>query len=187
MPVTFDGDNLRIILDTSTTVDVRSELYSDWKDWFKTGGNSKYPVAFDTTGGDPISATQDVAPYFFLRNDLGWRIKAPESNVEISLNGNLFPRSVNLPALIMPDGNFTVLLRQVVSPQALEVNGGGGLSPEQDAKLTNNNDILNADEHRDATNNKFFKRHKDTKAVLVEKDYVGPNIEEDITLTEPSS
>ena len=52
------------------------------------------------------------------------------------------------------------------------------------AVITENNDLLKADEEKSVQTNKYYKRHKDTKTVLVEKDYNkdGSNNE---TLIEP--
>jgi len=79
---TFDGDTLLIQLPTTGTYYVESELYSAWKEWVLLNDNAKYPIAFETTGGDDIGGGQQIAPYFFCRNDLGWRIKAPSANLD---------------------------------------------------------------------------------------------------------
>lgn len=121
MPVTFDGDNLLIILGTETSVDAKVDLYSDWKEWFKTGTNSKYPLAFDTTGGDPLAGVTTIAPYFFLRNDNGWRIRPPEQAIEIRIIGNLFRREPTFDMFLPTLGNFTVSLELEISPQALQL------------------------------------------------------------------
>lgn len=120
MPATFDGINLRIILPASTPdIDVEVDLYSDWKEWLKLSDNSKFPPAFDTTGGDPTTATETVAPFFFLRNDLGWRIRGPEENATITLTGNLFGREPSLPILVPTLGSFTQQITTLVSSRAL--------------------------------------------------------------------
>jgi hypothetical protein len=138
MAVTFDGVNLLITLETGDTeVDAQVDLYSDWKEWVLLSDNAKYPQAFDVTGGDPTSATQSIAPYFFIRNDLGWRIKPPEEDIVISITGNLYARDSNLPYLIGTTGSFNTSIRLVVSPQAVVVTvaSGSGLSTAQDDRL----------------------------------------------------
>lgn len=125
----FDGDTLTITPDAGTmTIDGKIDWYSDWKDWVKLPGNAKYPPAFDTTGGDPISATQTIAPYFFLRNDLGWTLKSPNANTDFTIIGNVYPRDSLLP--FIEDGAGTFLHRWTfqVSPQALQV---GGITQQQ--------------------------------------------------------
>jgi hypothetical protein len=132
----FDGPSLTITMPTVATYSAKADFYSDWKEWVKLGDNAKYPPAFETLGGDPISGTENVAPYFFLRNDLGWRIKVPESDGEVTIDGNLFPRATNLPTFIPSLGAFTVMVRLSVSSRAIAVTaGGGGLTSTQDARL----------------------------------------------------
>lgn len=117
---TFDGDTLRIIFQGVGTFDAQVDLYSDWKEWQLTSDNAKYPPAFETTGGDPVGGGQFIAPYFFLRNDLGWKIKPPPGlSGEIVLLGNLFPRDASRPTFDLTAGGSDILIRQVVSPQAL--------------------------------------------------------------------
>lgn len=126
MPLTFDGPNLRIIIPTVGFYVADVDFYSDWKEWVLLSDNAKYPLAFDTTGGDLISATTEVAPYYFLRNDLGWRIQAPEASGEITIEGNLFPRDSVKSMFLPPTGSFTVVFRQIISSKAtIEVSSGG--------------------------------------------------------------
>lgn len=136
---TFDGDNLLITLDSAVyTVDVEQDIYSEWKKWMLLGVNDKYEHAFDTTGGDPISATSEVAPYFFLKNDSGWRIKGPEEDGTFRLVGNLFARDPDVDIFIPTTGNFTqTIILEVTSKGTVEiVSTGSGLSAAQDQKLT---------------------------------------------------
>jgi len=134
--VTFDGPNLRIQLTTVGDYDAQVDLYSDWKEWTQAGDNAKYPQAFDTTGGDDTGGGQTIAPYFFLRNDLGWRIQAPEADGQIVIEGNLFARDPDLPIFLPPVGDFTVLAILKISNQAIVVETGtSGLTPEEAAAL----------------------------------------------------
>jgi hypothetical protein len=134
--VTFNGPELRIELTAVGSYDAQIDLYSDWKEWTQVGANAKFPKAFDTTGGDDTGEGQFVAPYFFLRNDLGWRIAAPEADGEITILGNLFARDPNLAAFLPPAGDYTVLILQKLSTQAIVVETGtSGLTPEEAANL----------------------------------------------------
>ena len=111
MPPSFNGDTLTITLASGeTAVDAQVDLYSDWKEWFKTPGNAIYPLAFDTVGGDATTPTSTVAGYYFLRNDNGWRIKPPEEDIEIVIEGNLYPRDAAVAMVIPTTGAFTVLI-----------------------------------------------------------------------------
>jgi len=131
---TFDGANLHITLPNIGAFDTQTEIYSAWKEWLRQSDNAKYPPAFDTTGGDSVGAGQEVAPYFFCRNDLGWRIKMPEANGEIVVAGNLFPRDPN-QSLFEQTVGFDAFLRLEVSTRAIVVEVGQKNVPVED--LTN--------------------------------------------------
>ena len=132
---TFDGANLHISLPSTGSFDVEGDLYSAWKEWIATSDNAKYPPAFDTTGGDSVGADQQVAPYFFCRNDLGWRIKMPTDNGEIIMSGNLFPRDPS--TTFEQTVGYDAFLRLEVSTRAVVI-GLDGL-----AGLTNNLNTIN--------------------------------------------
>ena len=132
----FDGDNLNVILPSLGTFSVEEHLYGAWKEWVVASDNAKYPPAFDTTGGDAVGGGQEIAPYFFCRNDLGWTIKMPEDNGEIIITGNLFPRSPNL-TLFEQTAGYDAFLRLEVSTRAvvIPVNTGSGLTDAQAANV----------------------------------------------------
>jgi hypothetical protein len=133
---TFDGNNLYITLPGTGVFNTQENIYSAWKEWFRQGDNAKYPPAFDTTGGDSVGGSQEIAPYFFCRNDLGWRIKMPEANGEIVVEGNLFPRDPSV-SLFEQTSGYDAFLRLEVSTRAvvITVPTGGALTSSQDAKL----------------------------------------------------
>lgn len=114
----FDGVNKLIQLPSTGSFDTKDNLYSAWKEWVAQGDNAKFLPAFDTTGGDPVGTGQEIAPYFFCRNDLGWRIKMPQASGEIIISGNLFPRDANT-ALFLAATGFDAFLRLDVSTRAV--------------------------------------------------------------------
>ena len=116
----FDGGNLYITLPSTGSFDVEKNFYSAWKEWVALSDNAKYPPAFDTTGGDSVGSGQEIAPYYFCRNDLGWRIKMPSQNGEITVIGNLFPRDTSSP-LYEQTAGFDAFLRLEVSTRAVVV------------------------------------------------------------------
>jgi hypothetical protein len=138
MAVTFDGPNLRINLSAIEDLDAQIDLYEAWKQWVLVGDNAKFPPAFDTIGGDAIGATTEVSPYFFLRNDLGWKIKAPEATGTINIEGNLFGRSASTGLFVSPSGAYTVMFNLLVSSRGTVsvVSTGSGLSSTQDQRLS---------------------------------------------------
>ena len=134
---TFDGDNLHITLPSIGSFDAQTQIYSAWKEWVVQGDNAKYPPAFDSTGGDPTGGDQSVAPYFFCRNDLGWRIKMPEANGEIILSGNLLPRDPSA-SLFERTSGYDAFLRLEVSTRAVVIERGvSGLTATESAQLAN--------------------------------------------------
>lgn len=90
--VTFDGANklIKITDPTVLSIDVKSDLYTEWKDWLLTDvENAKWESPFLATGGDPLdlAQTQFSPAFFFLQN--GWRIKI-DTGSEVSFKYNLF-------------------------------------------------------------------------------------------------
>jgi len=123
---TFDGDNLLIELPAGQTeIQVEREIYSAWKEWVKTSDNAKYQLALRTVAGDTIKASQDISPAFFVRNDLGWRIRAADENIEISFTGNLYKEDDTLDLITLRAGR-TVGMYFDRSQNALDINSGGG-------------------------------------------------------------
>ena len=178
MAVTFDGENQLIILDTSSEVDVKEDLYSAWKDWARTGNNSRYQFAFDqSVAGDDIDgAGKSVAPYFFLRNDYGWRIRPPEADAEIRFIGNLFRRAPLQKMFVPTLGAFTVSLELEISPQALV------LDAVTEALVQRAIDLMEADETFTPTSIEKF--HRITKASLLQKDVSGGSLDGTIVVDE---
>ena len=118
---TFDGANLHVTLPIIGDFDVQRDLYSAWKRWIRLSDNAKYPPAFDTTGGDNVGGGQEIAPYFFCRNDLGWRIKMPSQDGEIVVAGNLFPRDPT-DTLFEQTAGYDAFLRLEVSTRAVVID-----------------------------------------------------------------
>lgn len=112
---TFNGNTLTITLDSGVTeVDVFEDIYEPWKDWLlsATGSieNRKFPAAFRSDGGNPLSSVINQGGYIFLNNAAGWRIKPPEENITIYLTGNLAVEDTALPAFKPTDGAFTAAI-----------------------------------------------------------------------------
>jgi hypothetical protein len=106
----IDGPNQLITLASGVTEVEVIDIYSEWKNWVQSGTNSKFPPAFRTVGGDPLTSIINAGAYFFLRNDLGWRLKPPEEDITIYLVGNLAVQDTLLPAFVPTDGAFTAAI-----------------------------------------------------------------------------
>ena len=119
--VIFDGVNRLVIIDPGIIeIDVRIDLYSDWKEWALLSDNIKYFSAFRATGGDPISATKKLGAGFFITN--GWRIRPPEEDIEIVFIGNLFAEEgKKIFARTVGDFNARTIVER--SADALELIG----------------------------------------------------------------
>lgn len=86
----FDGLNRIIeILPGVTEVNVASDIYSRYMDWYRTDEGSKWIPAFDTSGGDPLDLIgESFSPqYFFLKN--GWRVSIATGEI-VHFKYNLF-------------------------------------------------------------------------------------------------
>lgn len=120
----FDFTNLTITAADFDDIAAEKDIYSTWKRLMLTGPsalNVGAPPAFSTSvGGNDIGGGQEISPYFFVRNDLGWRIRPPSGDGELNITGNLFPADTTLTAFESnPLSNDTVLIRSVVSPQSI--------------------------------------------------------------------
>lgn len=109
---TFDGVNLLIILPSAEPViDVRVDLYSEWKLWVLDATNARFPQAFTTEGGQDTAPGEVLGRAYFLRNDLGWRIRNAEEDADVRFDGNFFQADVTLPIFVPTLGTFTVTNR----------------------------------------------------------------------------
>jgi hypothetical protein len=106
----FNGATKIISLQSGdSSVEVR-DIYSAWKEWVQESDNSKWPIAFETVGGEPLTPGINAGAYYFIQNDLGWRIRPAEENATIYFEGNLAPADSSLPILINTTGNYNVLV-----------------------------------------------------------------------------
>lgn len=111
---TFDGPNKIITLPSVVngvlSIDVGTDLYSEWKDWVQQGDNLKFDPAFRSDGGAPLSSIINQGSYFFLNNADGWRIRPAENDGTYTFVGNLALEDTSLPAIIPTIGDFTVAI-----------------------------------------------------------------------------
>lgn len=123
---TFDGENLIITLDSGITEVDWIDIYSDWKDWMLASPfNRGYPEAFSTSGGEELSAVLEAGAYWFLRNDLGWRMRPPEEHITIWVTGNLIPQDITIDSFLPTIGAYTtqILGLQPITQTALVGSG----------------------------------------------------------------
>ena len=124
MPIiTFDGPNkiIDIGYDASTTEVTVPGIYSRWKEWVQAG-NAGYLRAFDlSVGGNPLGAGVNIDGYYFLRNDLGWRIRAADQDHILIINGQLFGFATGTAVYLNRAGR-TITYREVQSSRSQVVN-----------------------------------------------------------------
>jgi hypothetical protein len=103
--VTFDGPNKRFHVETGyASLDVMTDIYSAWIDWYRTDEGSKYLPAFSTSGGEPTSAGQVSPRYFFLIN--GWKGVVDSLSIQVGLN--LYSDDGQFPFYVLNGGNVSL-------------------------------------------------------------------------------
>lgn len=143
--VTFDGVNRLIIINPNeTSLDVETDIYSDWKEWSLIYENLKFAPALRTTGGDQLPGGRRVGQYFFLIN--GWKLVPPTDNLlsDIEIVGNLFAddgsdilRTDNVRLLRQVVSQFTEIASPTVDAGDIQVIvTGSGLTSTESAQLT---------------------------------------------------
>jgi hypothetical protein len=96
--VVFSGPTKQIIVNNGVTeIDVKTDLYSEWKRWAIEENNLGYLQAFRTFGGDPTITGQFAPAYFFLTN--GWRVIVDNGD-EVSVGVNLYTDELNSPFIV---------------------------------------------------------------------------------------
>jgi hypothetical protein len=125
-----DGNN-------RVTVDAKADLYSDAKeDWLNDLNLNKYRFPFTTIGGNDLGGGIFAGAYYFLDNSAGWRIKPYEADHYLTIVGNLYGLDSLLPIVIPTTGDFSVVVQFERSSLTQQLATGSGLSPAQDALLT---------------------------------------------------
>lgn len=70
---TFDGVNKLITIGPNTNlINVKKDIYSDWKEWVMLYNNAAFQPAVRVSGGDPIGGGAFTGDVYFLIN--GWQI-----------------------------------------------------------------------------------------------------------------
>jgi hypothetical protein len=127
--ITFNGPTKTITIgyDGPLTSVSAADIYSRWKDWV-AAGNAQYEQAFaESVGGNDLGGGVALAGYYFLRNDLGWRIKPSEFDYQINIAGDLYPADANTPYIITTTGDYTVLFSfQRSAASYVSASGGSG-------------------------------------------------------------
>lgn len=125
--VTFDGVNRLILINAGETeIDVKEDIYSNWKEWTRVRDNSKFPTAITVIGGEAIGAGTFVGATYFLEN--GWRIKPYQGNYIISFNGNIYTRESGGNPVIPTSGVSANFVRSSIVASTLQIAPSTDLS-----------------------------------------------------------
>lgn len=125
--VIFDGTNRLIIANSGTVeLDVKSDLYSEWKRFLTGSNNAKYKAAFRAFGNDPLGGSLFAGSFFFLQNQSGsnWRVRPQEANHELKIVGNLYAEDPTLPSFVSTTGSYTVSINLEKSSLTQLVDSG---------------------------------------------------------------
>jgi hypothetical protein len=118
---TFDGPNrLIIVSDTATSISVKVDIYSDWKDWMLLSDNTKYLPAVRTIGGDPVGNGLYAGDIYFLIN--GWRIQV---NTSCTVDGVIYSDNYASP-FVQTAGTILVTNRVSSLVNTVSTTGGTG-------------------------------------------------------------
>lgn len=136
--VSFNGNTKLITINHGiTTISVRDDLYSEWKNWAILSDNLKYAQAFRTVGGDPTVGDNYVGDYYFLTN--GWKVKPYEDNHILTINGNLYVDGSGNP-FASTNGGFNVVISMQTSSltEKVVVSSSGADVTREDITTINN-------------------------------------------------
>lgn len=105
--VTFDGVNRTITVNAlETEISVKTDIYSDWKEWTLIDSNSQFLPAMRVTGGDPIGDGLFTGDVYFLINN--WRIVVDHNCV---IDGVIY--SDNYPSPFVPISGTQIVTNKV--------------------------------------------------------------------------
>jgi hypothetical protein len=130
--VTFNGPALTITIgyDSSVTTIDAIDIYSAWKDWVALGNAQYLPAFAESVGGNELGSGVALSGYYFIRNDLGWRIVPDDGqDYTLQLNGDLYPQDPLAEFVTPPAGDFTVLVTFQRSAASYVVLGSGTPAP----------------------------------------------------------
>ncbi len=132
--VTFDGPNKLILINEGeTTIDVKTDIYSAWKEWILLLGlvehqdNPGYLEAISAIGGE-LTPTGEIGTTLFLEND--WKIKPYPGSYRLIVNGNLFSSDGTNPyvdADVIPNTPNNITINSNTSNIIDLVNSGFGV------------------------------------------------------------
>lgn len=122
--VTFDGVARTITVNPGESeISVKTDIYSNWKEWVQTHDYSKFAPALRITGGDPVGGGEYTGDVYFLINN--WRIIVDHSCV---FDGVIY--SDNFPSPFVPITGTQIVTNKVSAlVNTVSTGGAGGAAP----------------------------------------------------------
>jgi len=118
--VTFDGELKLVIVNQGiTNLNIKDDVYSNWKEWLSVYDYMKYEQAFRSVGGDPLPSGDNLGSTFFLMN--GWKMRTWEGNHTLDVVGNIYTES-GQPVFVLTLGSWNILVNNTVSNLIDKVN-----------------------------------------------------------------
>lgn len=181
--LTFNGYDKTITIEYGGAVtDMEAtEIYSAWKEWVADGNAQFLPAFGDAVGGNPLGGGVSLAGYYFLRNDLGWRITHANNNYEIRIAGDLYPADPSGSFIQHGDDPFAVtFVLQRSAASYVSETGVSGLLPAEAQALALIEKLLRNRRETNPSTGKQTIYDDDGVTVLVEGD-----LWEDVGETQP--
>jgi len=118
--VTFDGENKLVLVNPGVTdLNIKDDVYSNWKEWEGVYDYMKYEQAFRAVGGDPLPSGDNLGATFFLMN--GWKMRTWEGSHTLDVVGNIYTES-GQPVFVPTLGDWNILVNSTVSNLIYKVN-----------------------------------------------------------------
>lgn len=116
--VTFDGANKLIIVNPGiTNIDVKEDIYSDWKEWVQYYTNAAYLPALRAIGGDSTGGGLFAGDIYFLTND--WQVVV---NNRVVVSGVLYSDNPAIdPYLVLEGGGVISTVSNLVQTAETQI------------------------------------------------------------------
>jgi hypothetical protein len=120
--ITFDGPNklIEVGFDGPFTEVEAADIYSEWKRWVKTGEANWLPAFGSSEGGAPLGGGRFTGAYYFIRNDLGWRLAPFDADHTLDVIGDFYPADPNTEFVLKPTSDVLIRFFLSSNTQAIE-------------------------------------------------------------------
>lgn len=128
--VTFDGENRLIIVNPNeTSISVKRDIYSSWKEWVQQYDHAKFLPALRNIGGDPVGSGLFAGDIYLLINN--WQVIISERT---NVNGVLYHDDAIDPYIVEEGGGVISTVSNLVQTTAPVIDGGTIPTAEETAQ-----------------------------------------------------